>query len=130
MILGLGNDIIEISRIDRAIKRYGQKFLDKVFTPQEQKYCLKYSESERHFSGRFAAKEAIVKALGSGFREGITWLDIEIVNDSHGKPIPHLSKNLQTQLQLMGKGDGFGSPKILVTISHCKGYATAVAIHL
>ncbi len=119
MVTGLGNDIIEIDRIDKAIKRYGQRFLDKIFTSREQGYCQQYSESARHFAGRFAAKEAVVKALGIGFREGITWLDIEIVNDHYGKPIPILSKNLHNK---------YPGHQLLVAISHCKEFASAVAV--
>lgn len=118
MIKGLGNDIIEIDRIEKAIERFAQKFLDKVFTSREQAYCRQYNDFARHFAGRFAAKEAVIKALGIGFREGITWLDIEIVNDHYGKPLPKLSTKLQQ----------FEDLQLLVTISHCKKYASAVAI--
>jgi len=119
MIKGVGNDIIEISRIQNVIKRHGKRFLDKVFTQKEQQYCLKHKESERHFAGRFAAKEAIVKALGCGLKEGISWLDFEILNDAAGKPILHLSPLIQKR---------FNNPEVLLSISHCKSYATAVAI--
>ena len=116
---GIGNDIIEISRIDEAIRRYGQRFLDKIFTQAEQEYCLRYRESARHFAGRFAAKEAIVKALGTGFSKGISWLDIEILGDTSGKPVAFFSDSVN---------QAFQSPNILVSISHCRQYATAFAI--
>jgi len=121
MIQGLGNDIIEISRIEKAIQRYGQRFLDRIFTAKEQSYCLRHHQSGQHFAGRFAAKEAIVKALGIGFREGITWLDIEILNDTYGKPTVFLSQSLQ---------DAHPNSQVLISISHCKEYASAVAILL
>lgn len=117
--LGLGNDIIEVSRIQQVIARFGNKFLDKVFTEGEQNYCLRHRDSARHFAGRFAAKEAIVKALGTGFRTGITWLDIEIKNNNEGKPIVILSQRLLEES---------GHPHIHLSISHCREYATAVAI--
>lgn len=117
---GLGNDIIEIKRIANAIQRHGQRFLDEIFTLQEQTYCLLHQQSERHFAGRFAAKEAVVKALGTGFSKGITWQDVEILNDSSGKPNVFLSKPLKVR---------FDHPEILLSISHCKEYATAVAIY-
>ena len=120
MILGIGSDIIEISRVNLAIQRQGQRFLDRLFSQEEQDYCHRHQESARHFSGRFAAKEATVKALGTGFREGITWLDIVISNDHHGKPIVTLSPALQEM---------FHSPIILISISHCKEYAMAFATH-
>ena len=120
-ILGIGNDIIEIDRIEKSIQRYGQKFLDRIFTKEEQNYCLKYQHSSRNFAGRFAAKEAVVKALGTGIREGISWLDIEIINDKFGKPCVTFSNKLK---------DSFPDTKVILTISHAKEYATAVAIFM
>lgn len=118
---GIGNDIIEVKRIHQAIQRHGQRFLDEIFTPLEQNYCLRHQQSERHFAGRFAAKEAVVKALGTGFIAGIGWLDIEIVNDPSGKPEVILSDSLNKR---------FNTPKILLSISHCKEYAAAVAVYV
>jgi holo-[acyl-carrier protein] synthase len=118
-IHGIGNDIIEIERIERSIERYGQKFLDRIFTKEEQNYCLKHHHSPRNFAGRFAAKEAVVKALGTGIREGVSWLDIEIINDAEGKPCVSFSTKLQ---------ETFPNTQIHLSISHAKQYATAVAI--
>jgi holo-[acyl-carrier protein] synthase len=118
-MIGIGNDIIEISRIREVMGRQGQRFLDRVFTKKEQQYCLKHKEPERHFAGRFAAKEAIAKALGSGLKDGLSWLDIEILNDSQGKPVATLSPAISERLN---------KPQILLSISHCKEYATAVAL--
>jgi holo-[acyl-carrier protein] synthase len=118
---GVGTDIIEIGRIEKAIEKYRQRFLDRIFTEAEQRYCLKYKLSARHFAGRFAAKEAIVKALGTGFKDGISWLDIEITNDHTGKPTVKLSEQIQKSLN---------SPHILLSISHCHEYATACAIYM
>jgi holo-[acyl-carrier protein] synthase len=119
MITGIGNDIIEISRIQGVIERQGQRFLDRVFTAKEQHYCLQHKESYRNFAGRFAAKEAIVKALGTGLKEGLTWLDIEILNDEKGKPVVLLNLKIEDLIQ---------ESSILISISHCKEYATAFAI--
>lgn len=121
MVRNVGNDIIEVSRIKKVWQRHGVRFLDKLFTPKEQAYCLsKKAFPERHIAGRFAAKEAVAKALGTGFGP-ISWLDLEILNDSSGKPIvtvsPHVAEN-------------YGSPQFLLSISHCHEYATAVAILL
>lgn len=118
-ILGLGNDIIEISRIENDIQEYGNRFLDRLFTEAEQNYCNKFRDSARHYAGRFAAKEAIVKALGTGFGKEATFLDIEILPDSRGKPEASFSENLINH---------FGELQILLSISHCKTFATAVAI--
>jgi holo-[acyl-carrier protein] synthase len=102
---GIGNDIIEIERIERSIQRYGQKFLDRIFTKNEQAYCLKHHRSSRH--------------LGTGIREGVSWQDIEIINDDFGKPCVSLSKKLQ---------EAFPGTQILLSISHAQTYATAVAL--
>ena len=118
-ILGLGNDIIAISRIKSGIDRYGQRFLEKIYTHKEQEYCLRHHDSARHFAGRFAAKEAVVKALGVGFRNGLGWHDIEIINDDMGKPIVLSSKRLN---------DLYGNPQFMISISHCKEFASAVAL--
>jgi len=119
MIQGIGNDIIAISRIRESISRYGQNFLDRVFTVNEQAYCSRYRESSINYAGRFAAKEAVVKALGIGFTQGISWLDIEVINNDQGKPQVVCSDKLK---QL------FNDPHLLISISHCKEHATAVAI--
>lgn len=121
LVRGLGTDIIEIQRIRDGIKRHRQHFLDRIYTQQEQEYCLRYRDSGPHFAGRFAAKEAIVKALGKGFRKQFSWLDIEILNNSEGKPDIFLSREL---------GAEFNDPKILLSISHCRDYAVATAILL
>lgn len=119
MIRGIGTDIIEVSRIEDNIRKHGQKFLDKVFTKDEQIYCKSFRESGRNFAGRFAGKEAVVKALGTGLTEGINWLDIEILNDAQGKPYLRLSDFLK---------DRFENPLIYLSISHCHAYATATAV--
>lgn len=119
MIHGIGTDIIEVKRIEGSIERFGKRFLDRIFSDGEQAYCLHYRDASRHFAGRFAAKEAIVKALGTGFRNGIGWLDIEIVNNGQGKPVAHLSLQLQEQ---------FDTIRIHLSISHGRDYATAFAV--
>lgn len=119
MILGIGNDIIKVARIQSSIERYQERFLNRVFTPSEQEYCLGRKESALHFAGRFAAKEAAAKALGTGFSDGITWLDIEVSNDEKGKPHLILSPKLLSQ---------FENPRLSISISHCDEYATAFAV--
>ncbi len=119
MIKGLGTDIVEIRRIERNITLYGEKFLRRIYTPAEQAYCETHHNKARPYAARFAAKEAIVKAFGTGFREGIGWQDIEILNDHLGKPQVILSEQLALK---------FDHPFILVTMSHCQEYATATAI--
>ncbi len=120
MIRGIGNDIIEIERIRHIINRYGNRFLNRIFTVGEQEYCLNHKESSRNFAGRFAAKEAVSKALGTGLSSGLTWTDIEILNDEKGKPIVIPSSNLKLLL--------IYPSQLHISISHCKEYATAFAI--
>lgn len=119
MILGIGNDIIEVDRIEAAIQRHGQRFVHRVFSEQEATYCQFHADAPRHFAGRFAAKEAVVKALGTGFQNGIGWADIQILNDGQGKPEVILSPRVKELC---------GASRVLVTISHCKLYAMATAI--
>jgi holo-[acyl-carrier protein] synthase len=118
-ILGIGNDIIEIERIRKSIDEFGQKFISKLFTAKEQEYCLTYKDPVPRFAGRFCAKEAIVKALGSGFGELASWQDIEIENDHKGKPSVIFSETVN---------DHFKNPRVLLSISHCELYAIAIAI--
>ena len=116
---GLGNDIIEIERVRKSIERHGIHFINRLFTEEEQKYCNKHQDPIPVFAGRFAAKEAISKALGIGIGEHLHWRDVEILNEENGKPILKVSEKVKEKFQ---------NPKILVSISHCHAYATAVAI--
>lgn len=118
-IHGLGNDIIEIERVRQSIERHGQHFLDRLFSHKEQSHCLQFKDSAPHFAGRFAAKEAIAKALGTGFGAELAWHDLEVLGNEIGKPIVHLSESAKKR---------FNDPKILVSISHSISHATAVAI--
>lgn len=118
---GLGTDIIEIDRIRHAIEQHGDQFLNKLFTVEEIAYCLNYRDPAPRFAGRFAAKEAIVKALGSGITARIGWQDINIFNNSEGQPLVQLSQRLHK---------AFGPIAILLSISHCRSFATATALVL
>ena len=118
-IHGIGNDILEISRMRQSIERHGLHFLNRLFSQREQDYCYKYQDPVPHFAGRFAAKEAIVKALGTGFGKEVQWHDMEILNDDAGKPVVFFSEALKTR---------FNQPNIIVSISHSAEYATAVAL--
>lgn len=85
-ITGIGSDIVKVSRIEHLIETSGQHFIERIFTPAEIAYAETKARPALHFAARFAAKEAFVKALGSGFRDGINWQDIETVNDALGRP--------------------------------------------
>lgn len=118
---GTGIDIIEIGRIRNSIDRYKNHFLNKIFTPKEQEYCKRYRDATPHLAGRFAAKEAVAKALGTGISAGLSFLDIEIESDPKGKPQIILSEASQKL---------FGNPQFLLSITHCREYAAAIAILL
>lgn len=121
MIQGIGTDIIEIKRIEEAFNKHGGAFFERLFTENECAYCDKHTYFIPHYAGIFAAKEAIVKALGTGFTAEVHWKDIEILNDAQGKPRVHFLGALKKK---------HGSCELLVSISHCKEYATATAILL
>jgi holo-[acyl-carrier protein] synthase len=86
MIVGTGIDLVEIDRIHRSIERYGPRFLNRVYTPAEQAYCLRKRKSAESFAARFAAKEAGAKALGTGISFGVSWLEFEVVRQFSGRP--------------------------------------------
>lgn len=85
MVIGIGIDAVEISQVKRLHRRYQGKFLNRLFTEREQSYCLNKPRPDLHLAARFAAKEAVAKCLGTGKR-GFSWKEIEVVNDSAGKP--------------------------------------------
>jgi holo-[acyl-carrier protein] synthase len=91
MLVGTGIDIIEIGRIAGSIERYGDRFLTRVFTPQEIAYCMRKKSSAESFAARFAAKEAGAKALGTGIQWGVTWREIEVQRQPGQRPTLHFS---------------------------------------
>jgi holo-[acyl-carrier protein] synthase len=86
MIVGTGIDVVEIERIEQAIDRFGQRFLNRVFCRAEQAYCLRKRNCAESFAARFAAKEAAAKALGTGMSHGVSWREIEVVREPGGRP--------------------------------------------
>jgi holo-[acyl-carrier protein] synthase len=112
MIIGTGVDIIEISRIRSSVEKWGERFLHKVLTPEEIRYAQSHVVPYPHYAGRFAAKEAIYKALGL---KALTWQDMTILNDDSGKPVCRLN------------GKKFPG-KIHLSISHTRYYAVASAV--
>jgi holo-[acyl-carrier protein] synthase len=86
MIVGTGIDLVEIPRIQQSVDRYGQRFLDRIFTAAEQAYCLRKHNAAESLAARFAAKEAASKALGTGISRGVSWREIEVVREPGGKP--------------------------------------------
>ena len=123
-IIGIGTDITECLRIARMIERYGELFLNRVYTPIEIRYCQNRKQATQHFTGRWAAKEAVLKALGTGWTRGISWRDIEIRNEPGGKPVVAVRGGAKEVVERLGIA------RLLVSISHCHTHATAYAIAL
>ena len=122
MIVGLGVDITEVDRIEAAIARHGRPFLERLFTPSEIAYCEKHRHRAERFAGRFAAKEAAMKALGTGWTQGVRWVDIEVVRELSGKPTLRLSGATRAI------ADRLGVKHIAVTITHDGNTALAQVI--
>ncbi|HZK81113.1 MAG TPA: holo-ACP synthase [Humisphaera sp.] len=122
-IIGHGIDIVETARIRKMADDHGQHFLDRVFTPAEQAYCAQ-SQRRRyeHLAARFAAKEAVLKALGAGWRGGIAWTDIEVIRETSGQPRIVLTGEC---LRIAGE---MGITRWHLSISHIESHATASAI--
>jgi holo-[acyl-carrier protein] synthase len=120
-IVGVGTDIIECVRIGQLIDRHGEIFLTRVFTEREISYCQARRNATEHFAGRFAAKEAVLKCLGTGMAKGLCWTEIEVRNDPSGQPrvlIHGATRELTARLRIRD---------FLISISHCRAYATAYA---
>ena len=117
-----GVDLVECARLAEAIGRHGERFLRRVFTDRERAYCRDRKREIEHLAGRFAAKEAVLKVLGTGWRNGISWTDIEVVNLPSGQP----------RVQLAGRcrqlADELGLSAIVISISHTASHAIASAI--
>ena len=121
-ILGIGTDITECLRIARMIERHGELFITRVYTPEEIRYCQSRKQATQHFTGRWAAKEAVLKALGTGWARGIAWRDIEVLNEPSGKPVAILRGGARKVSQ------NLGIATMLISISHCRTHATAYAL--
>jgi holo-[acyl-carrier protein] synthase len=122
MVSGIGIDLVYIPRVKKLLEKWGEEFKGRLFTPIEVNYCEKKRLSHYEFAAKIAAKEAFTKALGLGFRGGIKWQDIEVVNEKSGKPII----NLYGKAKQICKGKNIN--KIVVSLSHDQYYATAVVI--
>jgi holo-[acyl-carrier protein] synthase len=86
LIVGLGVDIAEVARIKAAIERHGETFLRRLYTAKEQEYCERFKNKYERYAGRFAAKEAAMKALGTGWSRGVRWVDVEVTREKGGRP--------------------------------------------
>ena len=126
MIIGLGNDICDSKRINKTIERFGNRFLKRIFSEDEQASCSRRLRSSECYSRRFAAKEALSKALGTGFRKGVFWRDISVVSLPGGKPTIFLTGGALCRLHTMVP-DGF-EPHIDLSLSDDGGLACAIVV--
>lgn len=126
MILGLGNDIVDIRRIEKTLERFGERFIDRIFTDIEQQKSERRAARAASYAKRFAAKEACSKALGTGFRKGVYWRDLGVVNEPSGRPTFRLTGPALEHLQNMTP-DGH-DVEIHLTITDDYPYAQAVVI--
>lgn len=123
-VVAHGIDMVDCARLAESIDRHGQRFLHRVFTPNELSYCLGRKRETEHLAGRFASKEAVLKVLGTGWRDGIAWTDVEVVNVPSGAPQVRLAGRCLDLARTMGIGE------ILLSISHIETHAIASAIAL
>jgi holo-[acyl-carrier protein] synthase len=122
MIVGIGVDIVEVDRVRQAIERQEDRFLNRIFTPAEQEFCRKHHNSFPHYAVRFAAKEALFKALGTGWAKGVTWLDVEVRREGQSAPTLLLSSEAQRLSAAMG------TRSVHITLSHTHQFAVAMVI--
>jgi holo-[acyl-carrier protein] synthase len=123
-ILTNGIDLVDFPRIEEMIQRHGERFINRVFTAAEQAYADKNRNRVEKYAGRFAAKEAVLKLLGTGWRGKIAWTDIEIINNKAGQPQVTLGGEVKTL------ADNIGISQISISITHTANFAIASAVAL
>lgn len=122
MIVGTGVDIVETERIAQALDRHKERFFRRLYTPGEIAYCEKFKNKAERYAARFAAKEAAFKALGTGWREGVRWLDVEVTHEPGGKPL------LSMTGRALKLAEQLGVKRTQVSISHTDRYSLAQVI--
>jgi holo-[acyl-carrier protein] synthase len=122
MVLGLGTDLIETKRVQESIDRFGERFLERVFTAGEITYCRRKKNAAESFAARFAAKEAGAKALGTGISHGVNWKELEVRREMSGKPTLHLSGRAAQLAEAMGVR------RLQLSLTHSRELAMAVVV--
>ena len=121
-LIGIGIDVVEVSRIKSSLDEFGERFRSRVFTRSEREYCESQKRPELHFAARFAAKEAVAKALGTGIGKEVGWLDMEVMRKESGEP----------EILLNGSAAELakhrGVDRVMVSLTHAKNYAAANAV--
>lgn len=122
MIYGIGTDIVEVSRIEKILQRWGEQFVTKVYSHSEADYCKKCAFPAMHFAARFAAKESFLKSMGIGLGMGVSLKDVELINNQKGKPL----------LKIHGRAESMiheaGVTAVHISVTHTKKYAHTVVI--
>jgi len=122
MVLGLGTDLIETRRVQESIDRFGERFVERIFTAGEIAYCTRKKNAAESFAARFAAKEAGAKALGTGISRGVSWKEFEVKREASGRPSLHLSGRAQELAEAMGV------KRIQLSLTHTRDLAMAVVV--
>ena len=122
VILGIGTDLAEVARIRRSIENYGDRFLHRIYTERERAYASRKANAAERFAARFAAKEAGMKAIGTGLRRGVTWKDFEVVNEPSGRPTLKLT-GVAKQI-----AERLGVEQISLSLTHTAEMAFAVVV--
>jgi holo-[acyl-carrier protein] synthase len=122
MILGIGTDLAEVARIRKSITQYGERFLNRIYTEREIAYASSKANAAERYAARFAAKEAAMKAIGTGWSRGVRWKDFEVINEPSGRPTLLLSGVAREV------ADGMGAGRISISLTHTVEMAFAVVI--
>ena len=130
MIIGIGTDIIDITRIERVINRFGDRFKNRVFTKKEILKCEARKLSANSYAKRYAAKEACSKALGTGFRKGVYWRDIEVINNKSGKPELFLHNGARAIFEKLLPQNTIGQIDLSITDEYPYAQATVIITSL
>jgi holo-[acyl-carrier protein] synthase len=123
-ILGIGTEIVECLRVGRMVEQHGEQFLARIYTAAEVQFCQSRRRATEHFAARWAAKEAVLKALGSAWRRGMEWTDVEV------RESPGSTPEVELHGAVKELAEGLKLGRVLLTMSHCRAYATATAIAL
>jgi holo-[acyl-carrier protein] synthase len=122
MVLGLGTDLVETSRVQASMDRFGRRFLDRIYTADEIAYCIRKKNAAESFAARFAAKEAGAKALGTGISRGVSWKELEVKREASGRPTLHLTGRAAQLAATMGVR------RTQLSLTHTRDMAMAVVV--
>ena len=122
MIFGIGTDLVEVSRVEKILQKWGEKFIKKVYSQNEIEYCEKKAFPSIHYAARFAAKESFLKSLGIGLGMGVKLQDIEVINNQQGSPVLIVHERIRARL------DKLGINALHISITHTREHAQAIVI--